>query len=296
MIKIHLIKNSIKNKIALTQKSASNNIFSISNKTFFDSKSVKWYWREKNYDMFHNEVFKDYLIIRRDNQEVKTNSPHVELIPNRGDKTKYDSCLIWLYDGDWLEMFIDHLLEFNNFPPKNYKIIFYRAPINPITFDSSVLERNWFNILDLPNASGYRDINKKEIDSFNKDIHREIKDQFNIIGDYNNIFLGGFSQSACMALYSALTYKENLGGCISLSGFNFNFTPLDTEKRNVKILSINGISDEVVLLKHARNSYENMIKLGFNIKFIEEPGLFHFFSKTGLGHANSLLKNKSFNL
>jgi predicted esterase len=266
-------------------------------KTYFDSKSLKWYWREINYDMFHNEIYKDYLIQRRDkleyNSKSKSKSPHVEFIPNRADKRKYDSCLIWLYDGDWLEMFIDHFLEFNNFPPRNYKIVFYRAPVNPITFDSSVLERNWFNILDLPNASGFRDINKKDIYMFNKEIHREIQDQYNLIGNYDNIFIGGFSQSASMALYSTLTFKDNLGGCIALSGFNFDFTPLDFEKKNVKFLMINGTRDEVVLIKHARNSYENMIKLGFNIKFIEEPGLFHFFSKTGLSHADNLLRNKS---
>jgi len=276
-------------------------IINTPHKTYFDSKSLKWYWREINYDMFHNEIYKDYLIVRRENldkiqnSQSKLKSPHVELIPNSGEKSKYDSCLIWLYDGDWLEMFIQHLLEFNNFPPRNYKIVFFRAPVNPITFDSSVLQRNWFNILDLPNASGFRDINKKEIDVFNKEIHREIQDQYNIIGNYNNIFIGGFSQSACMSIYSTLTYKENIGGCIAFSGFNFDFTPLDVEKKNVKFLMINGTRDEVVLLKHARNSYENMIKLGFNINYIEEPGLFHFFSKTGLGHADKLLRHKNYN-
>jgi len=306
MLKKQFINNTNTLKSSLTfpsnTKRKTKFLFSITHKNYFDSKSIKWYWREKHYDMFHNEIFKEYLIKRRDKLESNSilannmNSPHVEFIPNKGDSTKYDSCLIWLYDGDWLEMFIDHLLEFNNFPPKNYKIIFYRAPVNPVTFDSAVLERNWFSILDLPSASGYRDINKKEIDSFTKEIHREIKDQYNIIGNYENIFLGGFSQSACMALYATLTYQKNLGGCVTFSGFNFDFTPLDVEKKNVKILCVNGVRDEVVLLRHARNSYENLIKLGFNIKCIEEPGLFHFFSKTGLGHADKLLKDKNLNI
>jgi predicted esterase len=271
-------------------KKINSNFYNFPSKGFFDVKSLKWYWREKNYDMFHDEIYKNYLIQRREVENK--NSPHVELIPYSGDKTKYDSCLIWLYDGDWLEMFIEQLLEFNNFPPKNYKIIFFRAPVNPIEFDTSVFQRSWFNIFDLPDASGYRDINKKEIDKFTKDIHREIKDQYNLIGNYNNIIIGGFSQSACMALYSTMTYEKNLGGCISLSGFNFNFTPLDMEKKTIPILSINGIKDEVVLIKHARNSYANLTNLGFNIKFIEEPGLYHFFTKTGLHHSNNLLLNK----
>jgi predicted esterase len=277
MLRKHLIKSICKG----------NTMVKISKKAYGHDKSIKWYWREINYDMLHHEIYKDYLIVRRD--EYERNSPHIELIPNRGDKSKYDSCLIWLYDGDWPEMFIEHLLEFNNFPPKNYKIVFYRAPVNPITFDSSVLERNWFNILDLPSASGYRDIDKNEIDIFNKGIQREIKDQYNVIGDYNKIFIGGFSQSGSMALYSSFTCKEKIGGCISFCGFNFDFTPLDVTKKDLKVLCVNGQNDEVVLIRHARNSFQNMLKLGYNLKYIEEPGLYHFFSKTGLGHANSFL-------
>jgi predicted esterase len=247
-----------------------------------NKKSLKWYWRQEEYNMFHNEIFKNYLI-KRDKV------PHVELLPlDEQGNPKYDSCLIWLYDGDYLEMFIDALLEFNNFPPKNFKIVFHRAPINPITFDSLVFERSWFNIFDFPDAAGERDINKKEIESFNKVIQREIKDQFNLIGDYNKIYLGGFSQSACMAVYSTMTCEHKIGGTVAFSGFNFDFTPLDLEKKKVPIICINGSLDEVVIIKHARQSYSKFIKLGFNINFIEEPGLWHHFTKTGLRNANNL--------
>jgi hypothetical protein len=86
-----------------------------SNKKYFDDhsdrKSLKWYWREKTYNMKENDVFKNYTIKLKDNF-------HIELIPILENNQKYDSVLIWLYDGDFPEYFIDHLLEFNNFPPK----------------------------------------------------------------------------------------------------------------------------------------------------------------------------------
>jgi phospholipase/carboxylesterase len=284
-----------------------------------NDKSIKWYWRTKEYDMFNNDVYKNYLIKRRDQEEKSKpgnfkfenefslknlkkyltlkpeKEPHVELLPlDESGNPSYNSCLIWLYDGDYIETFIEHLLEFNNFPPRNYKIVFYRAPVNPITHDRVVLERSWFNIFDLPDASGRRTINKKEIEGFNKSIQREIWDQYNLIGDYKKIYLGGFSQSACMAVYSTLTSKHILGGCVAFSGFNFEFTPLDTDKKSVPILAVNGIRDEVVLIKHARNSYSNLINLGFNLQFIEEPGLKHAFTKTGLRNANKLLESGNF--
>jgi phospholipase/carboxylesterase len=236
--------------------------------------------------MLINGKFKNrYLINQKENENL-------EFIPIdiHGNKINYNSCLIWLYDGDHIEYFADHLLEFNNFPPQNFKIQFVRAPFNPITFDSFVLQRSWFNIFDLPDASGRRDLNKKEIDEYNKNIHREIKDQYNIIGDYKKIFIGGFSQSGCMALYSTLTYGNNIGGCISLAGFNFDFSPLDSEKKSIPLLCINGQKDEVIIQRHAKNSFSNLNKLGFNINNIIEPGLYHFFSKSGLTKANTLLE------
>lgn len=284
-----------------------------------NEKSVKWYWRAKEYEMNNNDAYKNYLINRRDYKDIvkpgnfkfenefswknlkkyltlkPEKEPHVELLPlDESGNPSFNSCLIWVYDGDYIETFIEHLLEFNNFPPRNFKIVFYRAPVNPITHDTVVLERSWFNIFDLPDASGRRNINKKDIEQNNKSIQKEIYDQYNLIGDYKKIYLGGFSQSACMAVYATLTSKHILGGCVAFSGFNFEFTPLDTDKKSIPILAVNGTKDEVVLIKHARNSYSNLINLGFNIQFIEEPGLRHAFTKTGLRNANKLLDSGNF--
>lgn len=88
----------------------------VSKKNFYERKSLKWYWREKTYDMLDGDIYKNYLIKFKD-------SFHMELIPQNTPHGKtYDSCLIWLYDGDFPEYFIEHLLEFNNFPPKVFLI------------------------------------------------------------------------------------------------------------------------------------------------------------------------------
>jgi len=172
--------------------------------------------------------------------------------------------------------------------------VLYRAPFDPIYYDSAVLQHSWFNILELPDREGNRDIKKQKIDEHNKAIHREIKDQYNIIGDYKNIFIGGFSQSACLALYSCMSYKENLGGVIMFSGFNFDFTPIDSEKSKIPVLAVNGLSDETVIIRHARNSFYRLKKNKFNLNLVEETGLYHAFSKSGLRAANDLLRDKNF--
>lgn len=247
-------------------------------------KTLKWYWRNVNYDMNHGEEYKSYLIQR--------NEEKFELIPKN---FQYDSCLIWLYDGDWIEMFVEAILEFNNFPPKNYKIVFLYAKPNPIQYDTAVFSRSWFNIYELPDQSGYRTcLEQKDIDKYNQYIQEEINNQYNLIGDYSKIFVGGFSQSGCMALYSGLTCGNKLGGIISFAGFSFDFSPLDPSKRDMPILAVNGTKDEVVIIRHARQSFMNLNKKQFNLKFIEEPGLYHNFSESGLKIANNLMLNKNF--
>lgn len=158
-----------------------------------------------------------------------------------------------------------------------------------------MLQHSWFNIHELPDREGNRNIEKKLIDEHNKKIHREIKDQYNLIGNYSNIFIGGFSQSACMALYSCMTYKENIAGVIMFAGFNFDFTPIDKEKAKIPVLAINGLSDETVIIRHARNTFYSLKRNKFNINLVEETGLYHAFSKSGLKAANDLLQEKKFN-
>ena len=92
-----------------------------------------------------------------------------------------------------------------------------------------------------------------------------------------------------------MTYKENLGGVIMFSGFNFDFTPIDPEKSKIPLLAINGLRDETVIIRHARNSFFSLKKNKFNINLVEETGLYHAFSKSGLRAGNDLLVDKKFN-
>jgi predicted esterase len=255
------------------------NFYKCITKGYKNNKGIKWYWREKHIDIEDNTKYKNFTVRRYDTK--------IELVPS-----EYNSSIIWLYDGDYIEMMIENVLEHNNFPPSNTKLIFYRAPFNPITFNTIVLQHSWFNIFELPDSFGNRDIDKSEIDKLNKLIHSEIKDQYNIVGKHENVFIGGYSQSACMALYSCMTYHANLGGVFCFNGFCFRFTPIDKEKKNIPILAVNGKDDEVVISRHAKESYSGFKKHNFKFNYIEEPGLCHYFTKSGLGLANTMISNR----
>lgn len=122
LFKANKIKNLITSldgecrKLSLVNKKNNfllqKNFQNIAKKNFYERKSLKWYWREKNYEMQDGDVYKNYLIKYK-------NDLQIELIPqNLPNGETYNSCLIWLYNGDFPEYFIEHLLEFNNFPPK----------------------------------------------------------------------------------------------------------------------------------------------------------------------------------
>ncbi len=245
-------------------------------------KNPYWFFRDVNFDYENGSRYKSFDL-KRDKENKR-----VELIPYKED---YKSVLVWLYAGDLIDYCVYQLLEYNNFPTKAMKIVILSAPFNPITYHTAVLENNWFNILDLPDSEGNRYINKREINKYMKEmIFQEINHQYTLIGDYKNIFIGGFSQSACMALHSGLSYKENLGGIISFSGFKFDFSPIDLEKKKIPILACNGQNDDIVIVRQVKESFQPLINLDFNLKLVLENGLHHAFSKTSLQYASEFLK------
>ena len=71
-----------------------NSLTRIPKKTYLEMqlKTIKWYWREINYDMLINGKFKNrYLINQKENENL-------EFIPIdiHGNKINYNSCLIFI--------------------------------------------------------------------------------------------------------------------------------------------------------------------------------------------------------
>lgn len=209
--------------------------------------------------------------------------------------------VFWLFGGDNRKRLIDHLFEYNNFLPSNDKYYYLhvqQAPLNPMTFEDHVIEHNYFNILNYPDFTGQRMINKKEIDVMKDDILSHL---YTFIEDYklDKVVIGGFSQGGSMALYVGLTDNEvtnKIKGVISIGSFMFDFCPIEYEKAiGINFLIINGVRDDIVTIKEARSSYfglnQIMISDRNNINIIEEPGLFHAFSQTSLQNVRVFLNN-----
>lgn len=74
----------------------------------------------------------------------------------------------------------------------------------------------------------------------------------------NRIILGGFSQGGALALYSALTYPQKLGGVIGLSCWlplHSSFPAVKTCPEDIPVLLCHGDSDPIVSFKFAQLSH-----------------------------------------
>lgn len=104
-----------------------------------------------------------------------------------------------------------------NLPPTHAtRFIFPHAPMMPVTLNGGYVMRAWFDIFDVRIDAT---IDESGINHSKARIHELIQNELAQGLTSQQIYLGGFSQGAVMALTTGLTYPERLGGLIALSGF-----------------------------------------------------------------------------
>ena len=172
------------------------------------------------------------------------------LLP-KTNKKSYSTVLIWLTGME--ELSLDYIQMFNYnenilpHPEKN-KIIIINGEKRKITAyknDENGEECNsWFDVYDFDNninSINYNDL-KKSGDLIKELIEKESK----ILGGYNHIYLGGFSQGACLSLYIGLEYEKLLGGIIACSGVLFPKVKINKNNKNLRIFLSHGDLDDQI--------------------------------------------------
>ena len=172
---------------------------------------------------------------------------HIYMVPQGG---KHTHLLIFLHGfGDYAKSY-ESFFEQESFLPKNIsvKIILLQAPISfsgmfPVPVPS------WFNITQFPIVSE-KCYDFKEAQKNAKIIENIIEEEVKFLnGKYENIYVGGFSQGACLSLYTGLTYKHLLGGVLSFSGALFAQTKVLESNKDLKIFLGHGFEDDVIPYK-----------------------------------------------
>ena len=160
---------------------------------------------------------------------------------------EYTHCIIWLHGLDNSpENFLNLFKEEVPFIRKNNtKIILMRAPYQIISINNFNIT-SWFDLLSFPinNSESYNftDANKSR-----RVLEKVINQEAELLnGKYQNIFVGGHSQGACISLYTAYNFKELLGGVLACSGILFPQGKIFGDKNKLKVFLAHGDKDESI--------------------------------------------------
>lgn len=197
------------------------------------------------------------------NTTVPTARPLDSIVVKTSENCEYS--VIWLHglgaSGHDFEPIVPELKLLHR---PGVKFLFPHAPIRPITINGGSVMRGWYDITSLDfdqrsqDASGMRESRQ----AVNQLIQLEMESGI----PAGNIILAGFSQGGALALYTALTYPQKLGGVLALSTYlpmqSELGLELNTENLNIPLFFGHGLHDDVINIRYAEQSRDALISLG----------------------------------
>ncbi len=148
-------------------------------------------------------------------------------------------------------------------PMEQTRFILPSAPVRPISMNNGYPMKGWFDLFSLDNIDKEDEAGLLETW---KIIERLIAQEETKGIDRSRIFLGGFSQGGCMALFSALKMTRPIGGIIGISCYLPLMSRYDAEHVGDGILSPifvgYGKQDNIVPPPFTEISINELRKLG----------------------------------
>ena len=157
---------------------------------------------------------------------------------------EYTHCIIWLHGLDNSPENFQKLFgeEIPFIKQNNTKIILMRAPYQNVTYWGNNMT-SWFDLftfpIDNPDCYNFTDVNNSR-----RMLAKVIKQEAKLLkGQYQNIFVGGHSQGACISLYTAYNLKKLIGGVLVCSGILFEQAEIVGDKNKLKVFLAHGDKD-----------------------------------------------------
>eukprot|EP00347_Sterkiella_histriomuscorum_P009482 403341042 len=184
-------------------------------------------------------------------------------------------------------------------PNQNTKVILLNAPTQAVSIKRGAHINSWYDIIY---SGGSLKYNEHEITQSAQRIQGVIKEEAQLLGnDSTKIFIGGISQGCCIAIESALSYKDRIGGVVALSGHalpsiieqfeqnRINKSTFDKLKQ-ISIFAYHGKQDYIIQEVWARKTYDRLKKIGFTkLQYFSEDSLGHTVSPTEIGKIRKFL-------
>lgn len=152
---------------------------------------------------------------------------------------------------------------------QGWQIILPTAPIRSVTWLGGQNTTAWF---DLPQGRFDENQDEMGLNQANRYIHSLIDEFVQNGTSPKNIVIGGFSQGGALALLSALTYPQTLGGAVCLSGYLPIADKLAGYVENrLPLLFAHGTQDIPIDIELAQNSVNLLKSNGFLVDFKTYP-------------------------
>ena len=160
---------------------------------------------------------------------------------------EYTHCIIWLHGLDNSPENFQKLFgeEIPFIKQNNTKIILMRAPYQNVTYWGNNMT-SWFDLftfpIDDPDCYNFTDVNNSR-----RMLAKVIRQEAKLLkGQYQNIFVGGHSQGACISLYTAYNLKKLIGGVLVCSGILFEQAEIVGDKNKLKVFLAHGDKDQAI--------------------------------------------------
>ena len=194
-----------------------------------------------------------------------------------GGGEKPDGSVIWLHglgaDGHDFEPIVPELRLDEQ---ANVRFVFPHAPIRPVTINSGIPMRAWYDVMSLDRAgpqdeAGIRDSAAALRQLIEREHDRGV--------DYNRIVLAGFSQGGAIAMHTAMRFSKKLAGLMALSTWMPLESTIDEEviqnqnsqPRDLPVLMAHGSFDPMLPIGAGQHARDLIRKAGFDVQWHDYP-------------------------
>jgi len=228
-------------------------------------------------------------------EEVKSNGD-IHLIPLSG---KYKYVFIFLHGLNTPPgRFVEKFCELSDPIFGSFKIIIPSAPRQIVDAHNGQLINSWLSLhRSKEDRSPFEEeeIDFKELIKTSSKIKKIIFEEvyYKLHRDYSKIFIGGFSEGACLAYHIGLTLKNIVGGIVSFCGIPLKKTEkLPDNGMNLNILAILGGKDSMFPLNEAKHQIKSLIAGNNNLLIKEFPFSGHEVTDDEIKEMKSFILNK----
>ena len=183
----------------------------------------------------------------------------IDLIPKSG---KYDYVFIFMHGlfGN-PEEYVEIFNKKDGPIPDKFKIVLPCASNEYVSRIGSNTT-SWFDLTGINHdIITEKDISFEDMEKNGERISQLIKNEARKLNnDSSKIFVGGFSQGACMAYHVGLSLESTLGGIVCFSGIPVSKTKIrNNRNEELNILSIIGGKDIYFTLDYSKNQIKNIL-------------------------------------